>query len=89
MIQRRIRAPPVAIRMDQRLSPVTAPIPRADPILIAGHMIDAQWGQAPAAAEFAFGKGSVVVCQVKLAGRITPNPPAATFAARLFGLHGG
>jgi hypothetical protein len=33
----------------------------------------------------ALGAGQIVVCQVKLAGRTTTNPPAALFAQRLIG----
>jgi hypothetical protein len=43
------------------------------------------WGWAMAVGAKALGAGQIVVCQVKLAGRTTTNPPAALFAQRLIG----
>lgn len=38
---------------------------------------------AAACVERSFGKGRVIICQLRLAGRLTTNPPAELFARRL------
>ena len=53
-------------------------------ILVSGNT-DAQgnWGRALAAGELTYGKGSIVLCLLKLNGRTRHNPTAAVFARRL------
>lgn len=48
-----------------------------------------EWGKASAAAEKTVGEGSVVICQVKLAGRIADNPVARRFWTLLLGAEDG
>lgn len=54
------------------------------PILLSGNTDDeGRWGKALAAAEFAFGKGGITLCQLKLDDHVKANPVAEIFAARL------
>ncbi len=54
------------------------------PILYSGNADqNAEWVRVLAAGEKKYEKGSFVVCQVKIAGRIKHNPTAAIFAAGL------
>ncbi len=57
-------------------------------ILTSGNT-DAQgvWGRALAAGEKPWGKGSFVLCLLKLNGRTRHNPTAAVFARRLLDIH--
>lgn len=55
-----------------------------NPILLSGQGGWGQeWRRALAAAEQGIGAGSIIVCQVKLAGRTGTNPVARLFAERL------
>jgi len=57
-----------------------------EPVLLTTHPNEAgEWGDAFAAAELRRGRGSWIVCQVKLAGLTSTNPPARQFALRLLG----
>jgi hypothetical protein len=55
------------------------------PILMSGNGVwgKSAWEKSLAAAEKKSGKGSYIVCQVKLAGRVIHNPVAKIFAHRL------
>lgn len=54
------------------------------PILLSGNTDEnGNWGSAPAAAERLCRKGSVIICQLKLAGRTKKNPAAEQFFQRL------
>ena len=56
----------------------------ASPVLLSGNTDESgEWTRALAAAEITHGLGSIVVCQVELAGRTSTNPPARIFAHRL------
>ncbi|WP_170315100.1 glycoside hydrolase family 2 protein [Saccharibacillus brassicae] len=56
------------------------------PILLSGNTNDqGEWGPALAAVEQRIGLGSLVLCQLTLAGRCSTNPVAAEFALRLIG----
>jgi len=58
--------------------------PTADPILLSGNTDEnGQWTEALAAGELRYGKGSIIICQIQLAGRTETNPPARIFADRL------
>lgn len=55
------------------------------PILTSGNTNDkGEWGKVIAAGEYSYGKGKVIICQVKLAGRTGTNPVAYEFTRRLF-----
>ncbi len=61
-----------------------------EPILTAGNADDeARWCKVLAAGEKKFGKGSFIVCQVKLAGRTETNPTAKMFALKLLDIKKG
>lgn len=54
------------------------------PVLTSGNTDRrGEWGRAMAAGEMPVGKGSVVLCQVKLAGRVHENPAAMRFAVSM------
>lgn len=56
------------------------------PILLSGNTNDrGEWGPALAAAEKRIGSGSLVLCQLALAGRCSTNPVAAQLALQLIG----
>ncbi len=56
----------------------------ATPILLSGNADDqGEWTKALAAAEIELGIGGIIICQVKLTGRTTTNPPARLFVDRL------
>jgi hypothetical protein len=52
-------------------------------VVMAGQEKDGKWGWAPAVAEKADGRGSWIICQLRLKGRIEGNPAARLFAQRL------
>lgn len=54
------------------------------PVLLSGNT-DAQgnWGPAAAAGDCRFGKGTIYICQLKLAKRLKDNPAAKEFAVRM------
>jgi len=55
-----------------------------EPILLAGRGgFGEAWVPTPVVAEKRVGKGRLIICQLKLEGRIALNPPAAIFADRL------
>ncbi|MBQ9408355.1 MAG: beta galactosidase jelly roll domain-containing protein [Clostridia bacterium] len=55
-------------------------------ILASGNTdVCGDWGRALVAGEYSFGKGSYIVCELKLAGRTKHNPVAGIFAQRLLG----
>ena len=54
-------------------------------VLMAGQEEKEKWGWAPAVAEKVDGRGSWILCQVQLQGRIEGNPVARLFAQRLLG----
>jgi hypothetical protein len=54
------------------------------PILTSGNTnCSGEWVQALAAAEFAQGKGVIIISQIKMAGRLSTNPAAMIYASRL------
>ena len=54
------------------------------PILTSGNTdAGGNWGPALCAGEKPFGRGSFVLCLLKLAGRTRHNPAAARFARRM------
>ncbi|MEX2606777.1 MAG: sugar-binding domain-containing protein [Kiritimatiellia bacterium] len=54
------------------------------PILLAGRGgFGEMWTPHPVVAEKQIGAGSLILCQLKLPGRVTHNPPAALFLERL------
>jgi hypothetical protein len=54
------------------------------PILMAGRGgFGEAWQPTPVVAEKNIGKGRLILCQLKLEGRIAKNPPAALFVERL------
>ena len=72
-----------------RLAPLIAATFKADgfiKVLASGNMDEEGcWREALAVGERKYGKGSLVLCQVRLAGRTTTNPPARMFGERLVG----
>lgn len=64
----------------------TLKAPDFNAVLTAGNTDEqGHWGQALAVAEKKSGRGEYVICQIKLAGRITTNPPAEKFAWAVIG----
>ncbi|MCH6258191.1 beta galactosidase jelly roll domain-containing protein [Puniceicoccaceae bacterium K14] len=60
--------------------------PGFDPILTSGNTEGGKWRSVLAVGEKRVGSGSVIVCQVDLAGRTESNPVAGIFARSLLGL---
>lgn len=57
---------------------------KIQPILVSGNTDDAgNWKQATAVGRYCFGKGEVIICQVKLAGKTKRNPAAELFFAKV------
>jgi Glycosyl hydrolases family 2, sugar binding domain/Glycosyl hydrolases family 2/Glycosyl hydrolases family 2, TIM barrel domain len=52
-------------------------------VLLSGQEVSGRWGPALAAAEKVDGRGSWVLCQLQLQGRLKDNPVARLFAQRL------
>lgn len=55
-----------------------------EPILLSGNTDEnGNWEHAAAAGRIRYGKGDVIICQMKLAGKIKKNPAAEIFFERL------
>lgn len=70
-------------RKEDRITPILDSTVSADgliPVLLSGNTdLEGNWGPAAAVGELAYGKGNVVICQLKLAGRTKENPAAERF----------